>query len=491
MNIMSNEENDEKKENNETFDFGELFQKKVIANLFFDEMFLQDNHKILKPIYFDNYKYHWIVDYTLSHYQKYSSAPTIDSFFIYLKNDDSLEEQQKESIVKFLALTFNKKSYRLKLLKNREQIQKTVSTFCWQKNMVNALYDASKLARKGEYERILPTIEVASNEGKEVSRAVDFDDVEQRAEEEFRKNIIPMPWDALNKRIGGGIGSGEFATLIGGMGSGKSLIASSMGLHARSQGYTAVIYSLELSKSYFRHRTDVILTKTPAEELSNLKKKSKKEYSDFMRSYISKLPDGGRLLIQELPFGSTASDIRNDLKWLIAQGIDPNLFIIDYLDRMHPIEGKNKRQDWQVFEDVTNECRDFIAKELNLSGIGMVQGNTQSLDNETMKAGSTSGGARRLHPADIVLGYARNTQAKNESRATLSIIKNRFGIDGVSLPAVTDYSIGQIDILDEEFYLSGEKEDNKNDAEIHNDIVRKFAEFEETQNLKEVDATEL
>lgn len=481
-------------ENNESpkvkkLDYGDEFQRKVIANLLFDEQFLQNNFKIIKPIYFESHKYHWIVDVIINHYQRYSTTPSLESFFVYLKKDSTLEQKQKENIVKMLALMFNKKEHRVKLLKDREHIQEHTSEFCWQENMINALYEASKKAKEGKFEEILPTIEIASKAGNEISQAVDYDDVEDRINTEFREGIVPLPWDAVNARIGGGIGKKEFMVLVGGMGSGKSLIASNIGLHARKSGVTAVIYSLELSKQYFRHRTDVVLTGSSSDYLEDLKKNNVEKYRAFLKEKIKDFPENGRLKIQTLPAGSTAIDIKNDIKWLQAQGYDIDLFIIDYLDRMDPINGKRGKQSWDNFEDITNECRDDIAFDLNIAGFGLIQGNTSSLENNMMKAGSTSGGAKRLHPADVVFGYARNSEAKNENRANFTIIKNRFGKDAISLPVITDYEIGKIDILDDEHAMVEMEENSK--EETKRKIIQRFSEFEQEEEMKNLEYEEL
>lgn len=473
------------------FDYGENFQKKVIVNLLFDDDFLSNNYKIIEPEYFDTYKYHWTISKILEHYDQYASPPTYDSLIIYLKNDKTLEEPMKESLVAFFATVFLDKKNRKEWLKDFEHVQKHTHKFCWEQNMINALHEASRLAKSGEYENILSVIEKANNDGNEVKRAIDYDNVEERANEEFREGLMPLPWSALNKRIGGGIGKGEFIALVGGMGSGKSLIASNMGVGARKMGQTAVLYSLELSANYIRHRTDVILTRTPAEELEKMKKRDKDEYSKYIRKHLKELDPNGKLLIQYMPTGSTVNDLKADVKWLKAQGHDIGLVIIDYLDKMSPIEGKRGKQGWEVFEDITTECRDFLCREMGVAGIGMVQGNTTSLDEKQITASSTSGGARRLHPADIVLGYARPPSQKNSGRANLTIIKNRFGKDALTMPVVTDYNVGFIDVMDEEYYHTEESEDQTEDKQdMKKKLYDSFQKMETRNEMSKVNLEE-
>lgn len=464
------------------FDYGENFQKKVIVNLLFDDDFLSNNYKIIEPEYFDTYKYHWTISTILEYYEKYAKAPSYESLIIYLKSDNTLEEPMKESLVVFFATIFHDKKNRNKWLEDFEHVQEHTHQFCWEQNMINALHESSRLAKSGEYQDILGVIEKANNDGNEVKRAIDYDDVEERAEEEFREGLMPLFCDALNKRIGGGIGKGEFIALVGGMGSGKSLLASNFGVGARKMGQVAVLYSLELSANYIRHRTDVILTRTPAEELEAMKKRDKKEYAQYIRKHLKDLDPNGKLMIQYMPTGSTVNDIKADLKWLKAQGHDIGLVIIDYLDKMNPISGKGGKQGWEVFEDITTECRDFLCREMGVAGIGMVQGNTTSLEEKQITASSTSGGARRLHPADIVLGYARPPAQKNSGRANMTIIKNRFGKDALTMPVETDYNVGMINVLDEEFYHTEESDDNNKEKGGYKEQLRRNLQERETRN---------
>jgi len=464
------------------FTYGNSFQKKVIANLIYEERFLSNNYKIIKPEYFENYKYYWLVNNIIEHYKKYLNTPTYDSIIIHLSEDDTLDEKQKENLVSFIAKLYKIESYKTKILKDRDHIQEHVHKFCWEQNLINALRKSTEYAKSGEFEKILPEIELANNEGKEEEQGLDFDDVEHRLNNEVRKNVLPLPWKPLNDRIGGGIGGGEFMAIVGAMGSGKSLIASNLGVCGRRHGYVVVLYTLELSKEYFMHRTDVVLSRTSSDDLLKLKKENKKAYGEFIKQQFEGLPKGGKLIIKEFPSGITANDIKADLKWLRAQGIDPNMFVIDYLDNMNPIGGTRGKKDWEKFEDITLECRDGIARELGISGIGLVQGNTTSIGERSLKAGSTSGGARRLHPADIVLGYGRHAEAKNNNRANLSIIKSRFGKDAITLNVLTDYNVGLIDVLDDEIpFIEEEQVDEK---KMKEKLLKNFNEFNSKRGME-------
>lgn len=490
IDLVEQAEEVEKEKKLEKLDYDVEFQKKVVANLLFDEEFLKNNYKLVDPLYFVNHKMSWAVGKIIEHYKQYSTSPDYQSLTIYLSEDSELSQEQKESLVEYFARAFRSKKYKKKYLSNRDHIQDHVHQFCWQQNLTNALFDATKFAKTGEFEKILPTIQEASRSGEEVSRAIDYDDVDGRVNQEFRQGLVKLPWASLNNRIGGGIGSGEFIAWVGAMGSGKSLLASNVGVGCRKQGYTAVLFSIELGKNYIRHRTDTILTRTPIEELEKMKKNDTDEYADYIRDHIKDLHPDGKLLIQYVPTGSTVADIKAEVKWLQANGYDIDLIIIDYLDKMSPLGGEKGKQDWQVFEDITVECRDFLCREMDIAGIGMVQGNTSSLEEDAITATSTSGGARRLHPADVVLGYARPPSQKNRGKATLSIVKNRFGKDAISLPVETDYSIGYIDILDEEFDHTSRPEDDQTSTDMKKKLLDSFQAQQTKEELSSVESVD-
>lgn len=476
------------------FDINDTFEEKVILNLLQDNEFLQKVAKILKPEYFSSYKHQWIVEVIKKYHSNYSKAPTYDSFIIQMKDDfrnsdDEEEEQTVKSILSVLIKLFKKPKYIKEFLKDRERVQEFTSTFCWQEEMKNSFLKCADYIQRGEYDKILPTIEIAHHSADNRDDGIDYDDVESRLNEEFRLNIKPFPWDAVNDRIGGGIGDGEFFVTVGPMGSGKSLLASTVALYSKKSGNNCVLFSLELNKRYVRHRTDVIMTGVSSEELIEMKKNEPDKYKELINEKIKSYNDG-KLIIINIPAGSSAVELISSLKLLKAEGYDPNMFVVDYLDLMEPIDPRDKsKKDWEKFEVITRECRDNVARALDISGFGLVQGNTNSMKQSVITAENTGGGARRLHPADVVWGWARNTQDKQLGRANLSFIKSRFGEDGFVLPAKTDYNIGKIELLDKPFHHNDEDQ-TLDDGEVKDrlrDRVRDFSERRKNPHLKDLD----
>lgn len=479
------------KERDVKFDINDTVEEKIILNLLTDNEFLQKVISIIKPEYFSSYKFQWVVDSIKSYHKNYSKAPTYDAFMIKMKKDfniDGDDDQEKtvKSILTLLLKLFKKKSIIKELLKDSENIQTFTSSFCWQEEMKNALLKATEHVQRGEYDKILPTIEIAHHSADDRDSGVDFDDVDARLNEEFRLNIKPLPWTPVNDKLGGGIGDGEFFVMVGPMGSGKSLIASSIGLYSKKSGQRCVLFSLELNKRYVRHRTDVIMTSTSSEDLIKLKKENPEQYKKLIKDGLNDFSDGGKLIIINLPANATANDVKSSLKLLKAEGYNPNMFIIDYLDLMEPIDPRDKgKKDWEKFEVITRECRDNISRALDISGFGLVQGNTNSMKQSVITAENTGGGARRLHPADVVFGWARNTKDKELGRANLSFIKSRFDKDGFVLPAKTDYELGKIEIMDAPFYHNDE-ENQIDDAEVKNRLRNQLADFKQKRKNPEL-----
>lgn len=475
------------------FNINESFEKKIIANLIFEETFINRIINVIRPEYFSNNAFQYIIKTIKTHFKKYSKAPTMDSFTIYMLEDfdanDEVQKKELKSIFAVLLSIFDKENHKA-LLKDREHIQNTSTKFCWEQEMSNALIECSQMAKRNEFEGVLNRIELAFHSTDIRDEGVDYDDVEGRMDEDFRDNIMPFPWEPLNTRLGGGIGDREFMVAIGPMGAGKSLIAISIALHARRIGKTVVLFSLELDKKYVRHRTDVVLTKTKSEDLIDMKKDNPEKYKALLRKNMKDFHPDGKLRVVNIPAGSTVNTLAQELKLLKAEGFDPELFVVDYMDLMEPADTISRgKEDWGKFELITRECRDILARPMSIKGFGLMQGNTGSIKQKVITAENTSGGARRLHPADGVFGYARNNEDKQHGRANWSVIKNRFGPDGFALPVNTNYEIGQIEILDQEFYTSDldERKDGINIKERLAKTANQFIEKRINPSLHDLD----
>lgn len=441
-NSSSNNNNTETiRTNSEHFDYGETFQQKVIANLIKDEKFLDQIIDVIKPEYFEQEQFQWFVNQIKDYYSDYNKPITYESVLIRLKRKKKTDPIIRDILS--LAYIIFKDNASI-LLKDYEDIQHEVTAFCKRQEMKNAFLNGIELLQENRFEEVYKLVENAYNTGTSKDIGLDIDDIEDRTTNLPRKNILPLPSEALNKRIGGGIAEGEFVALIAPMGTGKSMWASNIVAHAKKTNTNAVLFTLEMEESYNRMRIDSILLNRPTDELHKAE-----HYLNDIKDELAKYT--GKVFVKRYGESEvTALTLKSHIRMMKAKGIHPEWVVIDYLDIMDSIDPKNRhKQDWEKFDVISRDLARLAVSE-KIRIFGLVQGNTSSMDKSVITAQNTAGGAKRLHPCHLILGYARTEHDKQNNTATLSIIKNRFGGDGFTMPVVTDYSKCYIEVQDAE-----------------------------------------
>lgn len=460
------------------FDFYDntRFELRLIFNLAHDKNFLDDIISILKPEYFNGAPRRWIVRHAIDWYGEFQKPISYDSIERALRKDEHLNSEEFQGIRKNVmaiakALDSDKKV--ADMLENKEAIQQSTKDFCTTKRYVEAIKTCAGYVGTKDEDKIQNIISEAEMDANPIHIGTDFFDMQSRLDEEPRRDVVPTPWKALNDYIGG-VGKNELVTWIAGMGSGKSTIASNLGLYAMKQGFNVVLYTLELGEAYNRARVDSIMMKEKAENLPHM-------YEEIAHTVEKYKENGGSLTIKKFGSGITANTIINHFKRLTARGKKPDLFLIDYIDLMDSVhDSVNRKTEWEKFGEVTKEIRNEICFKQDIGGHAFVQGNTSAIQEFVIRADSSSGGARRLFPADVVLGVARPEDLKAQEKLNLSIIKSRFSEDGFYLKGDTDYSIGQIELHEDKYYNMHEDETLHTENSIKNDY-QKFKKKRKTQ----------
>lgn len=452
------------------------FEDKLIYNLAFEKNFLDDIIQIIEPEYFNGVHRRWVVKHIKDLYDKHSKPITYQTVLIAAKDDPYFESDDKKGELSNIIRLSKKLSYEHKVmnaLEDKEEVQEYAQKFCKTKKYVNAIQDCARLVGTNDEEKIPQIIADTEVVVDPIHVGTDYFDMQSRKEDEPRVDIIPTPWKALNDYIGG-VGKNELIAWVAGMGSGKSTFASNIALYAMSLGFNVVLYTLELGEAYNRARIDSIMMGEKSEVV-------KDNYIGIEERIKEYKKNGGTLTIKKFGTGITVNTIKNHFKRLTARNKKPDLFIIDYIDLMDSVhDNVNRKQEWEKLGEITKEIRNELSFKENVAGHVFIQGNTTAISEFVIRADSSSGGARRLFPADGVLGIARPIDLKAQEKLNLSIIKSRFGEDGFYMRGDTDYSIGHIKINEEKYYNMHEDET----LHTQNSIKEDYQKYKKVSKLK-------
>ena len=123
----------------------------------------------------------------------------------------------------------------------------------------------------------------------------------------------------------------------------------------------------------------------------------------------------------------------------------PDVIVVDYADILKPISNyREKRLNLgETYEHLRGMAGEFDVPVWTAS-----QANRSSLEEEVIGADKVSEDYSKVMTADFVMSISRKVEDKVANLARVHIIKNRFGVDGVTYPTDMNTDIGKIMVND-------------------------------------------
>ena len=449
--------------------FGHVFQAKIITSLLVEQKFLQTICDILKPVYFDSDANKWLVGTIIAYFLEYKTAPTLEVMKVKIDGQVGMtNDVMQVSVVDNL-----KESWRNVESTDLLFVQEQTLEFCRNQVMKNAIMDSVDLIEVGQYDQIKKIVDEAMKAGSDRDLGHEYiEGIEERLTKSTR-DTIATGWDPIDEVMDGGLGKGELGVVVAPAGIGKTWCLQSMGANSVKKELTVVHYTLELNQEYVGLRYDTIFSGTPTANI--------KFYKDEVKKKISQLK--GHLLIKYFPTKSaTVQTLSSHLKQIELQGIIPDLVLVDYADILRGI-GTEKRH---ILENIYEDLRG-LAGEYEVPIWTASQANRSSLEEEIIDATKVAEAYSKVMIADFVVSVSRKVEDKIANTSRFHVIKNRFGIDGVTFPASMNTNIGKIQIY-ESTTQSGREVQGKMDNSqeyLRKQLSQKHQEFQ-----KDVDGFE-
>lgn len=441
--------------------YGNSFQTKVLGLLLTDKKFLVNVSDSLTEDYFESPSRKWIIKRLQKYFDEFHTTPTLEALSIEVKKEDN-------EVLKIAVTEELKQSYKVaETATDKEYIEKEFSEFCQNQQMKKAIMTSVDLLNDGDYESIRTLISKAVTNNQEKNAGHDFEkDVESRYRPDDRK-VIPTPWKELNSITQGGYGKGDLMIFFGGPGAGKSWAAISMALEAAKLGGNIVYYSLELGEGYVGKRFDANLTGVPVDQLAMHRVQIENEVKGL----------SGKLIIKEYPPKRASLDtIESHLDQLrIQHDFVPDAIFIDYLDLLRNRRARNERKD--DIDDIYTDAKG-LAKELGIPIISPSQVNRSGSQDKVVEGDKAAGSYDKIMIADIIISTSRLRKDKVNNTCRWHIIKNRYGVDGLTFSCEFDASTGRTRILGE--YTEDDEEQNSpqnSNKQTPNDFSQDDREF--------------
>ena len=408
--------------------YGSAFQIKVLSSLLTHKEFLLNIHDVISDEYFDNQAHKWIINEILKYYQKYHTTPSMDVLKVELKKIDN--EVLQVSVKEQLREAYKASDEDLKY------IEEEFSNFCKNQQLKKALLSSVNFLNAGDYDTIRSLIDNALKAGQDKNVGHEYNkEVESRYREDHRI-VVPSPWESFNTLLQGGLGNGDFGLIFGNPGGGKSWTLIALGGYAVKMGYNVLHYTLELGEDYVGRRYDAFFTNIPVNRITEQKNRSKVEEA------VESLQ--GQLIIKEYsPGKASMSTIESHIKKCIDQDFKPDLVIIDYVDLLR--SKKNNRERKDEIDDIYVSTK-ALARELNIPVWSVSQVNRAGAKDDIIEGDKAAGSYDKIMITDVAISLSRKRQDKVNGTGRFHIMKNRYGMDGMTFNVKADTSTGHFEV---------------------------------------------
>jgi hypothetical protein len=197
---------------------GDIFQSKVLAQIFTDRTFGENYINIVDPKYFDNQYFRVITQYIKEYYIKYDVIPTIDAIENIINSEASSEVTRRVLIDELEGIKSAE-------LADSSFVQHKVINFCKQQELKKAIQKVQKILEKGDfesYDKCEDIIKRAINISEDKDNGEDALDNIENVLDNDERNPLPFGIGGFDRSTGGGLGSGEVSLGIAPLGTGKA-----------------------------------------------------------------------------------------------------------------------------------------------------------------------------------------------------------------------------------------------------------------------------
>ena len=408
--------------------YGPHFQIKVLSSLLTHKEFLVNIQDILSDEYFDNQAHKWIIKEVLRYYDKYHTTPSMDILKVEVKKIDN--EVLQLSVKEQLREAYQASDEDL------EYVQEEFTGFCKNQQIKKALMSSVDLLKAGDFDSIKTIISSALQAGNDKNVGHEYlKDLESRFREDAR-TTIPTPWTRINELLQGGLGNGDFGLIFGNPGGGKSWSLVALGGFAVKMGYNVVHYTLELGEQYVGRRYDAFFSRIPVDKIL----KHREKIEEIMPSLE------GKLIIKEFPTGrATMSTIESHITKITDMGVKPDLVIIDYVDLLGT---KKKTADRKGEIDDIYQSTKGLARQLDIPIWSVSQVNRAGAKDDIVEGDKAAGSYDKIMITDVCISLSRKKADKVNGTGRFHIMKNRYGIDGLTFGVEADTATGHFVVKD-------------------------------------------
>ena len=374
---------------------------------------------ILDTSYFDNEYFRLVMATVKDYFERFEKIPTWDTL------ETILKVEIKDKITQDYVFEITKEIRKLEV-EDWEYVQIESLNFCRQQELKKANDKISTIIDNGEfgrYEECAEIMKEALSVGAEKDDGTSISEGWDTVLEEDFRHPIPTGISGIDELTDGGLSRGELGVVLAPYGVGKTTILTKIANSAYNVGYNVL-------QIVFEDMPDVIKRKHAScwsgIELNNLS-----DEQETVISVIQEKTDGveNDLIIKKFTSeGVTVNHIKSYIRHLISTGFKPDMVVLDYIDCVESTRRYN--DEWSGEGNVMRAFESMLV-EYNLVGWTAVQGNRSSVSADVVTGDQMGGSIKKAQIGHFIMSIARTLSQKEGNRATIAVLKSRFGKDGV------------------------------------------------------------
>tara|TARA_R110000751_G_scaffold305947_1_gene423325 strand:- start:146 stop:1534 length:1389 start_codon:yes stop_codon:yes gene_type:complete len=445
---------------------GYSFQIKLVKQMIEDAKFSESIMEIMSPNYFDNEYIRLIIASIKDYNESYESIPSYETIRQIIK------AEVRREIARTSALEMIKE---IEKSDNKDCLhtQEVAIKFCKQQELKKANQKIQKILDSGDFDRYEECEEIlkqALNVGEVSDVGIDvFHAIEDVLSDDFR-SPIQTGIVGLDNLMDGGLAKGELGVILAPFGVGKTTLVTRMANTAYNLGYNVVQIFFEDNPKVIQRKHITCWTEIPLNELTE----NREQVKEILPRFKSK--EGNLILKKMASDGTTIPQIKQYLRKLTSNGMKPDIVFVDYIDCIVPT--KQFKDEWSGEGNVMRQFETMIS-ELDIVGWTAIQGNRSSIGANVVQADMIGGSIKKGQIGHFIVSVAKTLEQKEEGRATMAILKSRFGKDGVIFEDILfDNGTLVIDTNDSSdvSFLDFEKGTKKKDSNFISEVIKKNRE---------------
>jgi replicative DNA helicase len=219
------------------------------------------------------------------------------------------------------------------------------------------------------------------------------------------------------------LAKGDIGVILAPTGVGKTTILSKISNTAFNLGYNVLQIFFEDNPKIIQRKHFTMWTGIEPDNLV--------QHKDEVMSKITEIKETmqNRLVLKKLASDTmTMSQIKNQVRKMIADGVKLDMVLLDYIDCVLP--ESSSKDEWKAEGSVMRGF-EAMCHELDLVGWTATQGNRASISSEVVTTDQMGGSIKKAQVGHVIISVAKTLQQKEMGLATIAITKSRLGQDGV------------------------------------------------------------